>query len=74
MELDAIKGAIAELPAAERTALAAWLAEQEMDEWDKQMQKDFSPGGRGMHVVEKIRADIGAGKFKPLDHGQSAEH
>jgi hypothetical protein len=74
MELDAIKGAIAELPADERTALAAWLAEQEMDEWDKQMQKDFSPGGRGMHVVEKIRADIGAGKFKPLDHGQSAEH
>jgi hypothetical protein len=38
-----------------------------MDEWDRQMQKDFSPGGRGMRVVEKVEADIRAGKFRPMD-------
>jgi hypothetical protein len=74
MKLDAIKGVIAELPADERTALAAWLAEQEMDEWDKQMQKDFSMGGGGIHIVEKVRTDIRAGKFKPMNTGRLAEH
>jgi hypothetical protein len=66
MNLDAIKEAIADLPADERVALARWLTEQQMDAWDKQMQQDFSPGGRGMHLVEKIRGDIRAGKFKPM--------
>ena len=66
MNLDAIKEAIADLPAHERMALAMWLTEQQMDAWDKQMQQDFSLGGRGMHLVEKIRGDIRAGKFKPM--------
>ena len=63
MTLEALKQAIAELPAEEKTALATWLNEQEMDE-DRQMQKDFSPGGRGMRVVEKVKADIRGGKSK----------
>jgi hypothetical protein len=67
MTLEALKQAIAELPAEEKAALAAWLNEQEMDEWDRQMKKDFSPGGRGARVVEKVKADIRAGKFRPMD-------
>jgi hypothetical protein len=67
MTLEALKQAIAELPAEEKTALATWLNEQEMDEWDRQMQKDFSPRGRGMHVVEKVKAEIRVGKFKAMD-------
>ena len=45
MTIEALKQAIAELPEEEKTALATWLNEQEMDEWDRQMQKEFSPGG-----------------------------
>lgn len=71
MTLDALKQAIAELPEEEKTALATWLNEQEMDEWDRQMQKDFSPGGRGVRVVEKVKADIRAGKFRPMDEGRT---
>ena len=67
MTLEALKQAIAELPAEEKAALATCLNEQEMDEWDRQMQKDFSPGGRGMRVVETVKADIRAGKFRPMD-------
>jgi len=67
MTLEALKQAIAELPAEEKAALATWLNEQEMDGWDRQMRKDFSAGGRGMHVVEKVKADIRAGKFRPMD-------
>ena len=71
MTLDAIKEAIAELPTKKKAALAAWLSEQEMDEWDREMKKDFSPGGRGMRLVEKVKADIRAGKFRPMDEGRS---
>ena len=60
---------IAELPAEEKTALATWLNEQQMDEWDRQMQTDFSPGGRGAKLVEKVKADVRAGKFRPMDEG-----
>jgi hypothetical protein len=37
-----------------------------MDEWDRQMARDFAPGGRGVHVMEKVKADIRAGKFRPM--------
>jgi hypothetical protein len=67
MTLEALKQAIAELPAEEESALAAWLHEQETDDWDRQMQKDFSPGGRGVRVLENVTADIRDGKFRPMD-------
>ena len=41
MTLEALKQAIAELPEEEKSALAAWLNEQEMDQWDRQMRGDF---------------------------------
>ena len=33
---------------------------------------DFSPGGRGMLVLEKVKADIREGKFKPMEEGCQA--
>ncbi len=67
MTLEALKQAIAELPAEEKAALTTWLNEQEMDAWDRQMQNDFSPGGRGIRLVEKVKSDIRAAKFRPMD-------
>ena len=66
MTVEAIKEAIAGLPEDDRVSLAAWLSLQTMDEWDKQMQRDFSPGGRGRRLVEKVKADVRARKFKPM--------
>ena len=34
------------------------------------MQRDFSPGGRGHHLVDRVKADIRAGKFKPMPEGE----
>jgi hypothetical protein len=31
------------------------------------MKKDFSPGDRGIRLVEKVKADIGDGEFRPMD-------
>jgi hypothetical protein len=64
--LETIKEAIGSLPEDERAALAAWLNLNGMDEWDRQMHSDFSPGGRGHGLAEKVRADVREGKFGPM--------
>lgn len=70
LSVEAIKEAIAGLPEQEKAALAAWLNAQTMDEWDREMQRDFSDGGRGEHLVEKVRAEIRAGHFRPFSEGE----
>jgi hypothetical protein len=67
MTVESIKEAIAELPAEQKTSLAAWLLQQDMGEWDKQIEEDFSPGGRGMALMEEAEADVQAGRVKPMD-------
>ena len=66
MTVDAIKDAITGLPDEDKEALATWLSLQTMDEWDRQMARDFAPGGRGVHGIEKVKADIRAGTFRPM--------
>ena len=66
MTVDALKQAIVELPEEQRHALSAWLSELDYDSWDRQMAEDFSDGGRGAHLVERIKADIAAGIFRPV--------
>lgn len=67
MTVEAIKVAIAELPADEKTRLAAWVLQQDMKEWDSQIEEDFSPGGRGMALLEEAEADVREGRVTPLD-------
>jgi len=67
MTVEAIKEAITELPRAEKTRLAAWLLQQDLEEWDRQIQEDFSPGGRGMALLEEAQADVREGRVEPMD-------
>ena len=69
MTVEALKAAISALPEDERHSLATWLAELDYDEWDKEMVREFSPGGRGHHLVEKLERDIAEGKTRPIDQG-----
>ena len=39
----------------------------EYDDWDKQMVKDFSPGGRGMPWATQVRRDMAEGKARPME-------
>jgi hypothetical protein len=72
MTVEAIKEAIAGLPEEERHSLAVWLNEMDYDEWDKEMVNDFSPGGRGYHLVEKVKRDIAEGEARPMEEGFAA--
>ena len=69
MTVEAIQAAIAELPEDERHFLAVWLNELDYDDWDKQMVKDFSPGGRGSRLVERVKRDIAEGKARAMEEG-----
>ena len=59
--VEAIRDAIRKLPEEERVSLACWLNAQTMDDWDRQMQHDFSPGGRGMAFLDKVKGEVAAG-------------
>ena len=70
MTLEAVKKAIEHLPKEEQSTLLRWLEEREQAAWDAEIEKDFSPGGRGMPLLEKVKADIRAGKFQPMQEGR----
>lgn len=67
MTVEAIKEAIAELEQTDRHALALWLNSLDNDEWDQQMIRDFSPGGRGKNLLNQVHQQIAEGKSTPLD-------
>jgi hypothetical protein len=69
MTVEAIKEAIVHLSGTERRQLAEWLDEFKEDEWDKQIEKDFSPGGRGVKIGEEIDRQIAAGNYGSLEEG-----
>jgi hypothetical protein len=61
MTLEAIKEAIAELPKTEMTSLVSWLNAQDAEEWDRQIEADFSEGGPGTALLEQWDAEIARG-------------
>jgi hypothetical protein len=69
MTVEAIKEAIAGLPDTDRHALTAWLNELEYDDWDKQMVRDFSHGGRGAALVARVKREIADGRATPFGEG-----
>ena len=69
MTVENIKEAIVQLSESDRKQLADWLEELDEEEWDRQMEEDFSPGGRGAHLLEKVDREIQAGNYTSLEEG-----
>ena len=65
MSIEQLEKAIASLPRDEFARLAAWFAEYEAAEWDRQIEED-QRAGRLDHVIQRVRDDIAAGRSKPL--------
>jgi hypothetical protein len=76
MTVEAIKDAITHLSEQERKQLADWFEELEDQAWDRQMEQEFTPGGRCVHLLEKIDRQIDNGDYSPLEAGlrQRGEH
>ncbi len=67
MTLEIIKEAIVHLSGPERVQLAEWFEGLKEEEWDRKMEEDLSPGGRGHHLLEEVEAEIAAGGTKTME-------
>jgi len=67
MTLEAIKDAVVHLSEAEREQFGRWFEELAEEEWDKEIERDFAPGGRGAHLLAEVDAETAAGRTRPLD-------
>jgi hypothetical protein len=71
MGLSEIQHAIETLPAEQQLALLDWLAERDRREWDSQIERDFSPDGAGIDLLNQVKARIHRGESAPMGSGQS---
>jgi len=69
MTVEGIKAAIEQLSEADRRKLADWFEEMEEQAWDKQIEQDFSPGGRGMPLLAELERELAEGKTRPMEEG-----
>ena len=69
MTVETIKDALMALPKDERHTTAVSLNELDYDEWDREMARDFSSGGRGTAWAERVEREIAEGKALPLSEG-----
>jgi len=70
MDLAELQHAIEELPKEQQAVLTAWLTQRDQAEWDAEIERDFSPGGGGVALLEEMKADARAGKFRPFEEGR----
>ena len=66
MSLAEIKSAVSTLPPRDLAELAAFIREQDNLAWDREIEADFSPGGKHHGMLAEVDAQIDAGDFKPL--------
>ena len=48
----------------------AWSEGVVQAEWEAEIERDFSPGGAGMALLDEMKNDALAGKFRPFDEGR----
>lgn len=67
MTVEGIKAAIEQLSEADRRELADWFERLEEEAWDKQIEQDFSPGGRGVPLLAELERELAEGKTRPME-------
>jgi hypothetical protein len=66
MTLPEIQRAIEALPDEDQAALARWVAERDAAIWDEEIARDFSPGGSGEALLDRVRKQVRDGHSKPF--------
>jgi hypothetical protein len=66
MSLAEIEEAVDKLSPEDLIKLAAHIARRDKLAWDKEIEKDFSTGGKHEKTLKKVEAEIDAGNFTPL--------
>ncbi|MBI4622140.1 MAG: hypothetical protein HY736_02830 [Verrucomicrobia bacterium] len=66
MSIVEIKQAVKTLSPEELAEISAFIAQCEAEAWDRQIDGDFSEGGRLRPVLEEVRGDLRAGRIQEL--------
>ena len=70
MDLKEIQHAIETLSSEQQIALLGWLAERDRRQWDSQIERDFSPDGAGMELLNQVKAQIRRGESVRMGNGR----
>jgi len=62
-----IQEAILSLPGNERASLLKWLVETDRLVWDGEIERDFSEGGTGAALLDRVKEDFEAGRCTRWD-------
>jgi hypothetical protein len=46
-----------------------WLAERDRHQWDAELERDFSSGGAGMDLLDRVKAQVRQGESVPMGKG-----
>jgi hypothetical protein len=71
MDIREIQIAIEGLPTEQQRTLLDWLAERDFERWDTQIEKDFSEGGGGMELLDRVKRQVGQGHSAPMHEGRN---
>jgi len=66
MSITELKQAVIGLTTSELAEISAFIAEQEANRWDKQIDTDFSPNGRLRSVLDEVLEDARTGNTRDL--------
>lgn len=69
MTVEAIQKAIRKLPGPDRRKLAEWIEELDAQAWDREIARDFSPGGKGQSFLEEVNREIALQHARPFEEG-----
>ena len=62
MDILDIQHEIESLPAEKQAALLDWLTERDRLQWDSEIERDFSSGGRGTELLDHVKAQVQRGE------------
>jgi hypothetical protein len=66
MTLPEIQRAIEALADHDQAELARWVAERDATMWDEEIVRDFSAGGSGEALLERVHQQVRDGESKPF--------
>jgi hypothetical protein len=72
MDVADIQQAIEALSSDQQTVLLDWLTERDRLQWDTQIERDFSPGGLGMDLLDHVKTQVHRAESTPMaEHRQN---
>jgi len=60
--VEKIQNEILSLSDSEKLRLSKWLGDLEARVWDQEIENDFTQGGRGRALLDRVKSDYTAGK------------